>query len=362
MASVDYHKCKAGTGEAGALLRHCDVQERLQHDHGNEHIDKDLTQFNAQGDRSYRQAMSALRDRLAELDARPGANKRKDRVECFMLEVPIPAGHDPQRFTEMAVREISDMYGERNIINWYLHQDEVHTYMDHGEERTSLCHVHVAVVPEIDGRLCGKEFSSRARMVELNRRIDEGARELGGPAFLTGEHPRKRSVEALKIASYREASEAAERAERERSAAELAARLQNQVAQEAVERASRASEQYEQMRQTLDRVAASQPVVKRKIGGREVVEVSPDEYRQLQAAAATYGDAVEVLRHKEAIIRDAQGRVDALLRKADIDIRFYQEQAERSAEDIKRMMAEPVKKQPSRSRTRSDRAPGGNER
>lgn len=378
MASVDFKKCKAGTGDVGALLRHCDARERLKHDHGNEHIDKSLTQFNTQGDRSYRQTMSALRDRLAELDARPGANKRKDRVELFMLEVPIPAGHDPQRFAEMAVREISDMYGERNVLNWYLHRDEIHTYMDHGEERTSLCHVHVPVVPEIDGRLCGKDFSSRARMVELNRRIDEGARELGGPAFLTGEHPRKRSVEELKLASYREASEAAERAERERSAAELAACLQDQVAQEAEKRAQEARETAEQgkaylqrlqgeiepLERVLERLRSDAPIAERRVykslGGEQYIRISPDEARAIDAAVAVQTPLVEAEERAREIVSTAQARVDGLLRKADIEIEHYRTQAERFIADIKRMMAEPVKKQPSRSRTRTDRdTPGG---
>ena len=371
MASVDYKKCKAGTGDAGALLRHCDARERLKHDHGNEHIDKSLTPGNRQGARSYRQTMAALRDRLAELDAVPGANRRKDRVECFFLEIPVPAGHDPQRFAEMAVQEISDMYGERNVLNWYLHVDEVHRYMDHGEERTSLCHVHVPVVPEIDGRLCGKEFSSRARMVELNRRIDDGARELGGPAFLTGEHPRKRSVEDLKLSSYREASEAAERAERERSAAELAARLQDQVAQEARETAEqrkaylqRLQGEIEPLERVLERLRSDAPIAERRVykslGGEPYIRISPEEARAIDAAVAVQTPLVEAEERAREIVSTAQARVDGLLQQAHIEIEHYRTQAERSIADYKRLMAEPVKKQPSRSRTRSDRdIPGG---
>lgn len=343
MASVDYRKCKAGTGDAGALLRHCDAQERLKHDHGNEHINKDLTQFNAQGARSYRQTMSALRDRLAELDARPGANKRKDRVECFMLEVPVPAGHDPQRFAEMAVREISDMYGERNVINWYLHVDEIHEYMNHGEIKTSLAHIHVPVVPEIDGRLNGKAFSARARMIELNRRIDERAREMGGPAFLTGEHPRKRSVEELKIASYRDASEAAQEAEkRAQKAQETAERLQGEI---------------EPLERVLERLRSDAPIAERRvyktISGEPYIRISPDEARAIDAAVAVQTPLVEAEERAREIVSTAQARVDDLLRKAHIEIEHYRTQAERSIADIKRKMAEPIKRQPSRSRTRT---------
>lgn len=298
MASVDFKKCKAGTGDAGALLRHCDAQERLKHEHGNEHIDKSLTPGNRQGARNYRQTMAALRDRLAELDAVPGANRRKDRVECFFLEIPVPAGHDPQRFAEMAVREITDMYGERNVLNWYMHVDEVHTYLDHGEERTSLCHIHVPVVPEIGGRLCGKEFSSRTHMMELNRRIDEGARELGGPAFLTGEHPRKRSVEELKISSYREASEAAERAEQGKAYLQ---RLQGEI---------------EPLERVLGRLRGDTPIAKRRVYkslGGEYIRISPEEARAIDAAVAVQTPLVEAEERARAVVRDAQRSADKII-------------------------------------------------
>lgn len=216
MASVNFHKCKAGTGEAGALIRHCDKQERLKHDHGNEHVDKELTDGNMQFRNStYRQTMDRLRQRLAELDAQPGANRRKDRVECFMLEIPIPHGYDIKRFAEMAVREIAVMYGKENVLNAYVHVDEVHEYLDHGDMRKSLSHIHVPVVPEVDGKLNGKAFSSRQNMIALNQRIDRAARhELGGPGFLTGTAPRRRTVEELKAGSVQEAREAIQEARR----------------------------------------------------------------------------------------------------------------------------------------------------
>ena len=216
MASVDYRKCKSG--DAAAILRHCDRDERMRHEHSNPHIDKSLTPGNMQV-RGYATVMRALRERLEELDSRPGANRRKDRVELFMLEVPVPAGHEPKAFMEVVLDEIAGMYGPRNVLGWYLHVDEVHEYVDHGEVKTSLPHIHVPVVPEINGRLNGKVFSSRANMVELNKRIDRRAREIG-PPFLTGGHPRKRSVEELKVQSYKSAREEALRAaQRVRNAA-----------------------------------------------------------------------------------------------------------------------------------------------
>lgn len=359
MASVDYKKCKAGTGAAGALLRHCDAQERLQHDHSNEHIDKSLTPGNRQGARSYRQTMAALRDRLAELDAVPGANRRKDRVECFMLEVPIPAGHDPQRFAEMAVREISDLYGERNVLNWYLHTDEIHQYMDHGEIKTSLAHIHVPVVPEVDGRLNGKAFSARARMIELNKRIDERAREMGGPAFLTGEHPRQRSVEELKQASYREATEAAERADQRRitneQAAERAGRRRvanEQAADKAEERASELEKQVktgkaylatmegqiEPLERLLERIRNAGLLSKRKVHKGifrrgERIYITPEEAQALDASVAVKTPLIEAEAQARQIIDNANRDAQEIRREAardagrkDLDLRQAQSQ------------------------------------
>ena len=385
MASVDYHKCKAGTSAAGALLQHCDAQERLKHEHSNEHIDKDLTAANRQGERNYAQTMAAFRDRLAELDAMPGANRRRDRVELFMLEVPIPAGHDPERFAAMAVGEIRDMYGDRNVINWYLHKDEQHEYMDHGEVRRSLAHVHVPVVPEIDGRLNGKAFSSRARMVELNRRIDDGARELGGPAFLTGTHPRKRSVEELKIASYREAGEAEREATRRALVAEREAEEAETERQEAVEarktalEATKAAEADQKTAEAtlsayeavLERIRADGGLADRKhhkeLGGREYVRVYADEIPALDAAAALRVPLLEAEREAKRLINhanreaarvvdEAKAGADRLLQAADISTEFHRRKAREDVELQKRALEAPEARWPvARSRDRVDR-------
>jgi len=268
MASVDYRKCKSGTGDAAALLRHCDAEERMRHEHSNPHIDPALTPGNRQGPRSYQRTLEALRDRLAELDAQPGANRRKDRVELFLLEVPVPAGHDPGAFARMVVGEIADMYGARNVLQAYLHVDEVHEYLDHGELKTSLPHLHVPVVPEVDGKLNGKAFSARARMEELNRRIDRGARALGGPPFLTGKTPRKRSVEELKAQSYKDARQEAARARQEAQSAVKAAHMAHETAEALQERVRGLQGQAEDLERLIERREADISIDDRLRGAR----------------------------------------------------------------------------------------------
>lgn len=323
MASVDFRKCKAGSGDAGALLRHCDARERLKHGHSNEHIDKALTPLNRQGARSYEQTMAALRDRLAELDARPGANVRKDRVECFMLEAPIPAGvRNAEAFADMVVREISAFSGPQNVLNWYLHRDERHDYVDHGKVKTSLDHVHVAVVPEVGGRLNGKAFSSRERMIDLNKRIDERAREMGEPAFLAGTHPRKRSVEELKIASYNEALIARDRVRSETKVAETQlTALTGKI---------EALEGHVLQADEVDRKAAA---YKRTLGG--YVKVPEQEFKDLLATAALVDRAQGVIDQADEIIDRAQTRADQMLRQSSIEIRHYAEEAQKQVEQFK---------------------------
>lgn len=112
--------------------------------------------------------------------------------------------------------------------------DEIHEYYDHGEIRKSLAHVHIPVIPEVGGRLNGKVFSSKAQMQNLNRSIDKAClNELGGPGFLTGEHPRQRSVEELKLESYKELQAAVEAKDKELLEADLALQEARKDAQEA---------------------------------------------------------------------------------------------------------------------------------
>lgn len=301
MASVNYLKCKAGSGAAGAMLRHCDTEERLQHEHNNEHIDKALTPGNRQHGMSYNQTMAAIRDRLADLDSRPGANIRKDRVELFMLEIPIPEGHDPEKFTEMVIQEISNQYGSENVMGWYLHVDEIHEYVDHGEIKTSLAHIHVPVIPEIDGKLNGKAFSSRQQMQKLNKTIDERARQMG-PGFLTGGPARKRTVEELKIASIKDAINTEERLRAELQDTREALQIAHKEAQTLkTENLSVRAEnqslkaQNAELRaevQELDaalaaaRSAAQQRKPKKRIFREPVVEVPPEEWTAVRERAA----------------------------------------------------------------------------
>lgn len=208
MSSIDFKKL----GDAGgtkAMMRHSYTDERLKHKHSNTDINKDLTNTNITlgPAQTYKQACLLYDARIAQLDATTNTNIRKDRQTCFSLLATCPRDLPADK----ADSWINDVYtimvrefGEDNVIGAVEHKDEVHKYRDHGKELTSLIHAHVFVIPEIDGKLNGKVFSSKKNMKHLNKIIDEMTRERYGVAFMTGEQARKKTVEQLKIESARE--------------------------------------------------------------------------------------------------------------------------------------------------------------
>lgn len=203
MASVNFEKLKTPQ-QVKAMLRHCDGEERMEANHSNIDIDKSKTSGNMQGDLDYIAACQKYSERIAFLDAKPGANKRKDRVTCFGLNVPAPKDlkpEDEKAFFLAAIKIIINQYGENNIIQYYMHQDEKHAYIhaETGERCMSRSHLQCYVVPEHNGKLNGKWFSSRANMVKLNNSIHRMAQEQFGVMFMDGSKRKSRkTVEQLK--------------------------------------------------------------------------------------------------------------------------------------------------------------------
>lgn len=210
MASINFKKLKSASS-VKAMLRHCDSVERLKHEHSNQDINKDLTKENVNYTKlTYEQSCQRYDNRLKYLDNLPGANKRTDRVSCFGLTVPACEGmtqDEAKRFFNDVCREFQTQFSGKNIVAAIAHFDEIHDYIDHGELKESRAHLHFYVIPEVDGKLNGKKFSSKKRMIELNQKIDAIARERYNKRFLTHEKPRKRSVEELKALSEAELKE-----------------------------------------------------------------------------------------------------------------------------------------------------------
>lgn len=180
MASVNFMKIHS-VSEGCAVMRHCDIRERQKREHSNKDINKDLTPHNGQMvNRGYQETVSIWKDRIAELDRTTNTNKRKDRVELFALEIPIPADvgkENEQSFVKDALMILLKNYKKENVVNIYYHQDEQHDYLDRGETKTSLNHIHALVVPEKDGKLNGKAFSSKTAMKSINKQFDDLCRQ-----------------------------------------------------------------------------------------------------------------------------------------------------------------------------------------
>lgn len=201
MASVNFKKCN-GAGTAKAMMRHSERDERLSRTHSNPDIDKSLTANNTSlFGLTYAEMCQKYDDRIKLLDLTTNTNKRADRVTMFALEYSVPEGLNEaleDSYLSDVEKLIEAKYGRDNIIESCRHYDEKHEYMDHGVTKMSRAHAHVFVVPEIDGKLNGKKFSSKRNMIELNRAIDDMSREKYHIAFMTGQQARHKTVEELK--------------------------------------------------------------------------------------------------------------------------------------------------------------------
>lgn len=204
MASVKWEGGKYhGAGETKAHFRHDEKEQRLAHEHANEHINKELTPFNySMNGLSYAQMCEKYDKRVAELA--PNTRMTKVTVTCQSLEIPAPAGLPKYRQSAWFKRVhelIIDFAGEENVIEGTVHVDELHEYIDAstGQKCMSRAHLHEAVVPAVDGKLNGREFSARKNIKRLNNIIHEmSVKEFGIP-FHTGKGGKStKSVEELK--------------------------------------------------------------------------------------------------------------------------------------------------------------------
>lgn len=207
MASGNWMKAKGAT-EAKAIMRHCDQQEREKNKHGNKDINKALTARNwSMRGLSYADACKEYDTRIAELDSKPGANRRKDRVTYMGIDIPAPANLPKDQLKPWFQRtwDIFQKQTGNAAIEGWVHVDEVHDYMRDGRITTSREHMHIGAIPAVNGRLCGKEFSSRRQIVALNNAIQEMSANEFGVAWMDGSRQKStETVEDLKKRSLNE--------------------------------------------------------------------------------------------------------------------------------------------------------------
>ena len=223
MSSVDFKKCKGGTAQASAMIRHMERHDGNDVEYANRWVDKTRTHLNSVIDESgtvedgkvprARQTHQRLKERVRQIDARePPKRIRKDRVTVVTLTIAAPEGladEDEERFFQLAYEEIAAFCGgTENVSKGFVHRDEIHDYIDtDGSRQTSRAHMHMAVIPYVKGKgVNGKAFETRARMRELNAAIDARCREELHVPFLTGKKGRTgRTVEELQAMSEEKA-------------------------------------------------------------------------------------------------------------------------------------------------------------
>lgn len=208
MSSLNLAKIKQH--ELKALLRHCDKNERLKVEHSNEEINKEMTWKNAQFCGSYEEVCNYFDDILRELDSKPKANTRYDRVVAYAIEGTLPEPDeekDTQKQRDAWIAGIEKVikreYPEMVVLAKYIHYDEVHEYInpENGERVFSRPHVHMYVMPVIEGRLNGKKFfQHKTSLIQLHRQIDDLTRSIYG--FSYGNGTKKKSFNSVEHLKY----------------------------------------------------------------------------------------------------------------------------------------------------------------
>lgn len=232
MASISWeNKYKSGT-ETKAHFRHNEKDARLRTKaHKNCDIDKTKTHLNYSIEgRSYDERVSMYDDMIADVQShmtrtetyvvkkgkhqgetrtRTKSVLRKDAVTCIGLEVSVPIDLPESKYKEWFANVhgiYCDFFGRENVVDTDIHYDEIHEYLDPETKKMtkSRVHAHTNIFPRTsDGRLCAKEISSRENIIKLNEIVEEMTQREFGIQFNTGETPRKKSVERLKVESLR---------------------------------------------------------------------------------------------------------------------------------------------------------------
>ena len=151
MASINV--AKYGNKGIAALRVHLDQSERISRQHANKDIDTSRTHENYFiGCNDWNDMYKHWHERNEEVDRlHPPDRLTKDRTTGLMVEFPcmweiVEAGQE-RDFFEKAFEYLKEKFGAENVHGMTIHKDEVHDYIDHGVEKTSMIHAHALVTP-----------------------------------------------------------------------------------------------------------------------------------------------------------------------------------------------------------------------
>ena len=203
MAGIDIVKLHGGR-EVKRQLRHNDKNMRLNDNHKNKQINKALTSNNWQLSDGYNNTVDLYEKTLDDLDKKPDANIRHDRVTAMSFEIPRPKDLPSSLFHEWHQKVLDiyrSVYPDMVLLNSYEHVDEVHEYVhaETGQKTMSREHGHDIIMPIIDGKLNGKQFSSRRNIKLINQEIQKMTQQDYGCDFMDGSKKKSdKTVEELK--------------------------------------------------------------------------------------------------------------------------------------------------------------------
>lgn len=259
--------------EVKSQFGHSINSRRKNAQHTNPHIDKSKTHLNfSYKGLSYRQCCEAYDKRMSEIDmgrAGSGVNART-LMQSVILYPPAGLIEDKARLRDWFVRagQLAEARFGDNLIDIAYHFDEVHDYTEPKtkETRKSREHGHIFLVPEVAGKLNGKQFSCRKTIVDFNDELqDMSIREFGCPMMDGSKAKGGRRVEDMKAASRaaeiiaqaeKQAQETAQKAQEEAEAQARviiaqAQRKAQEAAQEAEERLQRTEQQLAELEPKL---------------------------------------------------------------------------------------------------------------
>lgn len=247
-------KCKS-IQQAKAFFRHNSTERRKDTQHTNPHIDKSKTHLNFScAGLTYKGRCDAYDARMSEIDmGKPGSGKNARTVmQSVIIYPPAALVNDKAKLRawfKRAWEKAVERFGP-DAIDMAVDFDEVHEYTEPktGRQRVSLEHGHLWLVPEVGGKLNGKQFSSRAVINGFNAELQAmSLAEFGCPMMDGSKAKGGQTVEQLKAQSEAAAIVAEAEAQREAAArfrvwSEAAAAKELKTAQEAAEAIRSAAE------------------------------------------------------------------------------------------------------------------------
>lgn len=307
-------KCKT-VQQVKAYFRHNTTDRRMEAQHTNPHINTRLTHLNfSVNGLSYRERCAAYDKRMGEIDqGKPGSGKNaRTLMMSVILYPPTALLDDKPRLREwfMKAGEVAEARFGANMIDMAVDFDEIHEYRDKaGQLVISREHGHLWLVPEVGGKLNGKQFSSRAVINGFNAELQAmSIREFGCPMMDGTGKKGGQKVEVLKAES---------------EAREIIAQAQAEA-----ERMQRDAEQYKRAAE---------------MNNRDLMRLIADQKKQ-QAELNREHDALFVARSQlKEDQEDARGRAQELVDEAKGKARVIIVQAEQEALKTAQKAAERAK-------------------